>query len=349
MKKLVSVLLWLVSIPALAQSPGVGLDALPAASALGGGELLFGYQAGTGGSGVTVCARGWCPVAITPNQLKTYINQSGGAGTVTSVGINSSGILSFSGGPVTTSGTFTPVWAGTSGGIPCFTSASALTGSAALTANALVLGGGSGACPGPISSLGTSTTVLHGNASGAPAFGAVNLATDVTGLCPPANGCDGVNNSTYTETRLGNVSIGGVFSTTQSGTVSQVYSGATTVTFPAGTYTLGYLGTPVNTQSGATYTFALTDSGKTVVNTDASASTYTVPANASAAFPVGSCFTVANGPSAGTMTLTITSDTMYWLPSLSTTNRTIAAGGAATLCKWYGATSWAIVSSVGVT
>src|ERR1019366_5650686 len=52
---------------------------------------------------------------------------------------------------------------------------------AALTANALVIGGGAGATPTALASLGTTITVLHGNATGAPSFGAVNLATDVTG------------------------------------------------------------------------------------------------------------------------------------------------------------------------
>ncbi|HWF45147.1 MAG TPA: hypothetical protein VG537_10940, partial [Candidatus Kapabacteria bacterium] len=38
---------------------------------------------------------------------------------------------------------------------------------------------------------GTTTTVLHGNASGLPSYGAVNLATDVSGTLPIANGGTG--------------------------------------------------------------------------------------------------------------------------------------------------------------
>ncbi len=82
----------------------------------------------------------------------------------------------------------TGLTAGTSGGILAFTAAGTLATSAALTANALVLGGGAGVVPATMASLGTTTTLLHGNAAGAPTFGAVTLTTDVTGILPTANG-----------------------------------------------------------------------------------------------------------------------------------------------------------------
>lgn len=85
---------------------------------------------------------------------------------------------------------------GTSGGILGYTAAGTLASSVALTANALVLGGGAGATPTPLGSLGTTTTVLHGNAAGAPTWGAVDLATDVTGALGVANGATGI--SSYT-------------------------------------------------------------------------------------------------------------------------------------------------------
>lgn len=65
---------------------------------------------------------------------------------------------------------------GTSGGILGYTASGTLASSIALTANALVLGGGAGATPTPMGSLGTTTTLLHGNAAGAPTFGAVVAA-----------------------------------------------------------------------------------------------------------------------------------------------------------------------------
>jgi len=77
---------------------------------------------------------------------------------------------------------------GTSGGVLAFTGATTLASSVALTANAIVLGGGAGATPSPLASLGTTTTLLHGNAAGAPTFGAVVLTTDVSGILAGANG-----------------------------------------------------------------------------------------------------------------------------------------------------------------
>ena len=81
----------------------------------------------------------------------------------------------------------TDLTSGTSGGILGYTAAGTLASSIALTANAIVLGGGAGATPTPLGSLGTTTTVLHGNAAGAPTFGAVSLSADVTGNLPVGN------------------------------------------------------------------------------------------------------------------------------------------------------------------
>ena len=80
---------------------------------------------------------------------------------------------------------------GTSGGILGYTASGTLASSVALTASAIVLGGGAGATPTPMGSLGTTTTVLHGNAAGAPTFGAVSLTADVSGTLPITNGGTG--------------------------------------------------------------------------------------------------------------------------------------------------------------
>lgn len=81
-----------------------------------------------------------------------------------------------------------PVWStvgwtangAVSGGILCFTTTTSSATSNLQTLNAIVLGGGAGACPGPLGSLGTTTTVLHGNAAGAPSFAAVAYADIAT-------------------------------------------------------------------------------------------------------------------------------------------------------------------------
>lgn len=90
--------------------------------------------------------------------------------------------VSFTGGLISVAtATTTPALtvAGTSGGIPYFSAASTWASSGALTASALVLGGGAGAAPTPMASLGSTTTLLHGNAAGAPTFGGV-VAADVS-------------------------------------------------------------------------------------------------------------------------------------------------------------------------
>lgn len=110
-----------------------------------------------------------------------------GAGTVTSVALTAPAIFSVSGSPVTGSGTLALSATGTSGGIPYFDSSTTLASSSALTANAIVLGGGAGGTPTNAGSLGTTTTVLHGNAAGAPTFGAVANA-DLTNSSVTING-----------------------------------------------------------------------------------------------------------------------------------------------------------------
>lgn len=140
-------------------------------------------------------------------------------GTVTSVG--------FTGGIITVATpTTTPAFtvAGTSGGVPYFSSASTWATSAALTANAIVLGGGAGAAPAVLGSLGTTSTVLHGNAAGAPTFGAVSLTADVSGLLPIANG--GTNSSATATAGGAGYGTGTAHAYTAAGTAGQVLTSA---------------------------------------------------------------------------------------------------------------------------
>ncbi len=103
-----------------------------------------------------------------------------GSGTVTSVGQTfTGGLISVAGSPVTTSGTLALTVAGTSGGIPYFSSSSTWTSSGALTASAIVLGGGAGASPTSLA-LGTANQILGMN-SGASANEYKTLATGTAG------------------------------------------------------------------------------------------------------------------------------------------------------------------------
>lgn len=136
------------------------------------------------GAGTTVVTGTYPSFTITSNDAFV--------GTVTSV--------SWTGGIVSVATpTTTPAFtvAGTSGGIPYFSSGTAWASSGALTASRIVLGGGAGAAPTVLGSLGTTTTVLHGNAAGAPTFGAVSLTADVSGTLPIANGGTGTTSTTF--------------------------------------------------------------------------------------------------------------------------------------------------------
>jgi hypothetical protein len=161
--------------------------------------------------------------ALSAADWTTFNNK--GSGSVTSVAQSfTGGLISVAGSPITTSGTLALTVAGTSGGIPYFSSASTWATSAALTANAIVLGGGAGAAPSVLASLGTTSTVLHGNAAGAPTFGAVSLTADVSGTLPIANGG---TNSTATATAGGaGYGTGTAHAYTAAGTAGQVLTSA---------------------------------------------------------------------------------------------------------------------------
>ena len=116
------------------------------------------------------------------------------SGTVTSVAQTfTGGLISVAGSPITSSGTLALTVAGTSGGIPYFSGATTWATSAALAANAIVLGGGAGAAPattttgtGVVTALGVNTGsagafVVNGGALGTPSSGTL---TNATGLVP---------------------------------------------------------------------------------------------------------------------------------------------------------------------
>jgi len=111
---------------------------------------------------------------------------------------------------------------------------------------------------------------------------------------------------------------------------------------------LWYDNIPQNSQSAA-YTLVLTDAQKHIFHpsADTTARIWTIPANASVAYPIGTAVTFINQNAAGVITIAITTDTMR-LAGLGTTgSRTLAANGVATIVKLT-ATEW-IISGTGLT
>ena len=105
---------------------------------------------------------------------------------------------------------------------------------------------------------------------------------------------------------------------------------------------------PQNSQSAA-YTLVLADAGRHIFHpaADTTARTWTIPANSSVAFPVGSAVTFVNQNAAGAITIAITTDTMRLAGAGTTGSRTLAANGVATAIK-VTSTEW-IISGVGLT
>lgn len=135
-------------------------------------------------------------------------------------------------------------------------------------------------------------------------------------------------------------SAGQIISTDGSATLSFIGAGNATAN-------LGYLNIPQNSQS-TDYTLVIGDSGKHIFHpsSDNNARTFTIPANSSVAYPIGTAITFIN-MAAANVTIAITSDTMYLSSAGTTGSRTLAQYGSATAVK-ITSTNW-IISGSGLT
>jgi hypothetical protein len=178
----------------------------------------------------------------------------------------------------------------------------------------------------------------------------------------------GANTTVATLTTAGNVLVGGTAA--RGTTVGTAHLDLFNGTAPAGTLTngislysdsgdfkfmnaagqafdVGYRNIPQNAQAG-NYTLTLADSGDHIYHASGDgAATYTIPAASSVAFPLGTAITFIN-LSATSISIAITTDTMYLAKDGTTGTRTLAQYGSATAIKVSGVSSsgiWLISGS----
>lgn len=105
---------------------------------------------------------------------------------------------------------------------------------------------------------------------------------------------------------------------------------------------------PQNSQSAA-YTTVISDANKHILHpsADTTARTWTIDSNATVPYPIGTAITFVNQNGAGTLTISITTDTMRLAGAGTTGSRTLTANGIATALK-ITSTEW-IISGTNLT
>jgi hypothetical protein len=109
----------------------------------------------------------------------------------------------------------------------------------------------------------------------------------------------------------------------------------------------GFRGIPQNSQTGS-YTCVAADAGKEIMHPSGAGAgdTFTIPANASVAFEIGTVIVFTNLDSSA-VSIAITTDTLLLSPGGTTGTRTLAQYGQATARK-VTSTSW-LISGTGLT
>ena len=171
--------------------------------------------------------------------------------------------------------------------------------------------------------VGTTGQPLLSGASGSPTWGAY--------LSPAYGGLGVANGANNTITFTGNYTLG------------LTLSANTAITLPT-SGTLGYQNIPQNSQSAA-YTTVAGDAGYCIFHpaSDANARTFTIAANASVPYAIGTVIQFIN-MSASAVTIAINSDTLTWAQGGGSGSRTLAQYGVANCIK-IGTTQWLLTGT----
>jgi len=293
--------------------PTTGAAATPTFRALVAGDIpSLSYVTSVTGTAPVVSSGGLTPAIsmaaangttngyLTSTDWTTFNNK--GSGSVTSVAQSfTGGLISVGGSPITTSGTLALTVAGTSGGIPYFSSGTAWASSAALTQYGVVYGGGAGAAP-VATAAGTTGQVLTATTGGAPTWAAPATSGTVTSVSVvSANGFAGtVATATTTPAITISTSITGLLK--GNGTaISAATSGTDYAPATSGTSIL--YGNGSGGFSNVTVGSGLSFSAGTLAST---ASTASAPITKTADFTVGAGETwFINNKSGSTCTVTL--------------------------------------------
>jgi len=201
-----------------------------------------------------------------------------------------------------------------------------------------------------VAHLAATQTLAHTGDVTAPAT-ALSTGTIALTLANSGVTAGTVNNSATAVTPITVDAKGRVTGTGTAVTITPAFSSITGLPTTLSGYGItdaGYLNIP-QVSNSANYTTVLTDSGKHLLHpaADTTARTFTIAANASVAYPIGTTIAFVNQNGAGALTIAIATDTMRLAGAGTTGSRTLAANGIATAVK-ITATEW-IISGTNLT